>query len=179
MIDVLQRWAPRYARIAIAAAFLSAVAGRFGLWSGQFRWENFDRFIGRTAELNAWAPQFMMPVLAWSATIAETTLAVTLIVGVGTRWAAFGSAALLAWFATAMLVFTGLKPPLDYSVFSASACALLLALHEYRRATSRDSVLSLYSVMRRPQRMRAKEVRPVGADEYATPLMTASRKTLP
>jgi putative oxidoreductase len=83
LLDGLQRWAPRYARIAIAAAFLSAVAGRFGLWSGQIRWENFERFIARTAELNAWAPQFMMPVLAWSATIAETTLAVTLIAGVG------------------------------------------------------------------------------------------------
>ena len=43
-----------------------------------------------------------------------------------------GSAALLAWFGSAMLVYTGLKPPLAYSVFSASACALLLALYEHR-----------------------------------------------
>jgi uncharacterized membrane protein YphA (DoxX/SURF4 family) len=135
-MDGLRRWAPRYARIAIGAAFLSAVAGRFGLWSGQIRWESFERFIERTAELNAWAPRLLMPVLAWSATIAETTLAVALIAGIGVRWAAFGSAMLLAWFGTAMLVYTGLKPPLDYSVFSASACALLLALHEHRRATS-------------------------------------------
>ncbi len=138
LMDVLQRWAPRYARFALAAAFLSAVAGRFGLWTGRVGWESFERFIARTAELNAWAPRFLVPVLAWSATIAETTLAVALIAGVGVRWAAFGSAVLLAWFATAMLVYTGLKPPLDYSVFSASACALLLALHEHRRATSRD-----------------------------------------
>ena len=46
--------------------------------------------------------------------------------------------ALLAWFATAMLAYTGLKPPLDYSVFSASAAALLLALHEHRVAVSRQ-----------------------------------------
>jgi uncharacterized membrane protein YphA (DoxX/SURF4 family) len=139
LLDVLQRWAPRYARIAIAAAFLSAVAGRFGLWTGQVRWESFERFIGRTAELNAWAPRFLVPVLAWSATITETTLAVALIAGIGVRWAAFGSAVLLAWFATAMLVYTGLKPPLDYSVFSASACALLLALHEHRVTKARDA----------------------------------------
>jgi uncharacterized membrane protein YphA (DoxX/SURF4 family) len=143
-MDVWHRWAQRYARIAIAAAFLSAVAGRFGLWSGQVRWENFERFIERTAELNAWAPRFMMPVLAWSATIAETTLAVTLIAGVGVRWAAFGSATLLAWFGTAMLVYTGLKPPLDYSVFSASACALLLALHEHRGRTSRNGAAEVH-----------------------------------
>jgi uncharacterized membrane protein YphA (DoxX/SURF4 family) len=133
-IDVLQRWAPRYARFAIAAAFLSAVAGRFGLWTGQVRWESFERFIERTAELNQWVPRALVPVLAWSATITETTLAVTLLVGIGVRWAAFGSAMLLAWFATAMLVYTGPKPPLDYSVYSASACALLLALQEHRTA---------------------------------------------
>jgi len=138
-IEAWQRWAQRYARFALAGAFLSAVAGRFGLWTGQLHWDSFERFIERTAELNAWAPRFMMPALAWSATIAETTLAVTLVAGVGIRWAAFGSAALLAWFGTAMLVYTGPKPPLDYSVFSASACALLLALHEHRAAASRDA----------------------------------------
>jgi putative oxidoreductase len=102
------------------------------LWSGQLDWDAFDRFIERTAVLNAWAPPGLTPVLAWSATIAETTLAVLLLTGIAVRWAAFGSAALLAWFAMAMLVYTGPKPPLDYSVFSASAGALLLALHERR-----------------------------------------------
>jgi hypothetical protein len=88
----------------------------------------------------------MVPVLAWSATIAETTLAVTLIAGVGVRCAAFGSAVLLAWFATAMLVYTGLKPPLDNSVFSASACAAARVaraptgdLARQRRGGSRES----------------------------------------
>lgn len=131
----LERWATRFARFAIAAAFLSAVAGRFGLWSGQFSWGLSENFITRTAELNALSPQFLIPVLAWSSTVAETTFAVLLIAGIGVRWAAFGSAILLFWFGTAMLIYTGLKPPLDYSVFSASACALLLALHEHRAAS--------------------------------------------
>jgi uncharacterized membrane protein YphA (DoxX/SURF4 family) len=134
----LRYWAPRYARLALAAAFLSAVAGRFGLWTGQVRWESFDRFLARTAELNAWAPDFLVPILAWSATVAEAALGVTLIAGIGVRWAAFGSAALLAWFATAMLIYTGLKPPLDYSVYSASACALLLALNDQWSVPSHD-----------------------------------------
>lgn len=137
--DRLELWAARYARIAIAAAFLSAVAGRFGLWTGQFRWESFDRFIARTAALNAWAPSSVIPVLAWSATIAETALAVVLIAGIGIRWAALGSAALLAWFATAMVMADGLKSPLDYSVYSASACALLLALRIQAKPASRGS----------------------------------------
>lgn len=132
----LEHWAARFARFALAAAFLSAVAGRFGLWSGQPSWSLSENFIARTAELNGWSPQFLIPVLAWSSTIAETTFAVMLITGFGVRWAAFGSAILLFWFATAMLIYTGLKPPLDYSVYSASACALLLALYENRAATS-------------------------------------------
>lgn len=128
----VERWAVRYARVAIGAAFLSAVAGRFGLWTGEFQWENFGRFIERTAELNGYAPAALVPVLAWGATVLETTFGVALVLGLATRWVAFGSAVLLAWFATAMVVYTGIKAPLDYSVFSASAGALLLALVEDR-----------------------------------------------
>ncbi len=135
----LENWAARFARFALGAAFLSAVASRFGLWSGQFNWNLSENFIARTAELNAWSPSFLIPVLAWSSTLAETTLAVMLIGGIGVRWAAFGAAVLLFWFATAMLIYTGLKPPLDYSVYSASACALLLALHEHRAKWSQET----------------------------------------
>jgi putative oxidoreductase len=54
---------------------------------------------------------------------------------------ALGSAGLLAWFAVAMAVYDGVKAPLDYSVFSASAGALLLALAVNRagRASSASS----------------------------------------
>jgi putative oxidoreductase len=127
-----ERWAVRYARVAVAAAFLSAVAGRFGLWSGRLNWANFERFIQRTAELNPFAPPSVVPFLAWASTIVETSLAVALLSGVGLRWAALGSALLLAWFGTAMALTAGLKSPLDYSVFSGSAAALLLAIFESR-----------------------------------------------
>lgn len=127
-----QRWANRYARIAIGAAFLSAVAGRFGLWGGTVNWSNFERFIRRTAELNPLVPDPVIPLVAWAATLLETMLGLALIVGIRVRWAALGSAALLAWFAIAMAATAGLKSPLDYSVFSASAGALLLALAESR-----------------------------------------------
>jgi uncharacterized membrane protein YphA (DoxX/SURF4 family) len=129
------RWAARYARVAIGAAFLSAVAGRFGLWQGHLDWSAFGRFVSRTAELNPFVPPAVMPALAWTATIVETTLGVLLIAGLAVRWAAVGSAVLLAWFATAMALTAGLKSPLDYSVFSASAGALLLARFETRIRT--------------------------------------------
>jgi uncharacterized membrane protein YphA (DoxX/SURF4 family) len=127
-----ERWAARYARVALAAAFLSAVAGRFGLWGGHLDWTAFTRFIARTGELNAFMPPAAMPFLAWGATIAETTFAISLLAGFRLRWVALGSAVLLAWFGTAMAFADGPKAPLDYSVFSASAAALLLFLQQRR-----------------------------------------------
>jgi uncharacterized membrane protein YphA (DoxX/SURF4 family) len=132
----IEKWAIRYARVAIGVAFLSAVAGRFGLWNGALEWDRFGRFITRAGSLNAWAPAAFAPFFAWSATILVTTFGIALILGLATRWVALGSAGLLAWFALAMSVYDGPKAPLDYSVFSASAGALLLALAENRARRS-------------------------------------------
>jgi uncharacterized membrane protein YkgB len=60
------------------------------------------------------------------ATIAEVLIAVGLIAGFRLRWVALAAAVLLTTFATTMVVALGLKPPLDYSVFSAAAGAFLL-----------------------------------------------------
>lgn len=119
-----------YARFALAAAFLSAVASRFGLWDGTSFRERFAGFIEYTAEVNSFMPATTIPALAWAATIAELSLGVALLIGVRLRWVAFASAALLALFGTAMAISLGPKSPLDYSVFSASAGALLLGLTE-------------------------------------------------
>ena len=127
-----ERWAVLYARVAVGVAFLSAVAGRFGLWSGHLNWDNFTRFIARTGELNAFLPPSTFPILAWAATVAETSFGIALIAGIRVRWAAFGSALLLAWFGIAMALTAGPKSPLDYSVFSGSAAALLLAVRQKR-----------------------------------------------
>jgi uncharacterized membrane protein YphA (DoxX/SURF4 family) len=124
----LQRLGMLYARIALAAAFLSAVASRFGLWDGHFDWENFARFTRYTAEVNSFMPASTIPFLAWAATVAELSLGLALLVGVWRRWVALGASLLLLLFGTAMAISFGIKSPLDYSVFSASAGALLLAL---------------------------------------------------
>jgi uncharacterized membrane protein YphA (DoxX/SURF4 family) len=117
-----------YARLAIGGAFLSAVGARFGLWDGTLDLEHFPRFIQFTAQVNSFMPAVAIPFLAWAATIAELSLGLALIAGFHTRAAAFGAAILLALFGTAMAVSYGVKEPMDYSVFSASAGALLLAL---------------------------------------------------
>lgn len=120
-----RRLAAVYARLALGSAFLSAVAARFGLWDG--RPAPFAEFVRYTGETLEFLPAFTIPFFAVAATVAETTLGVLLIAGVRLRWTALASAVLLALFAVSMAVSFGPKSPLDYSVFSASAAACLLA----------------------------------------------------
>lgn len=121
-----------YARVALGAAFLSAVADRFGLWGKYGGWGNFANFEKYTAQVNSFMPSFIIPFLAWSATAAELLLGIALILGLLTRWVALGAAALLFIFGMAMAISFGIKSPLDYSVFSASAGALLLSFYSQK-----------------------------------------------
>lgn len=125
----LARWACGYARLALGAAFLSGIASRFGLYGGNAGYGNFDNFLKYTAQVNSFMPAVTIPFLGWAATVAELVLGVLLVTGLWPRWTAWASAALLLTFGLAMTVSFGIKEPLDYSVFSASAAAVLLALY--------------------------------------------------
>jgi putative oxidoreductase len=127
-----ERFGIPYARIALGAAFLSGIASRFGLYGKNVGYGNFASFMRYTAEVNSFMPAFTIPFLAWAATAAELFLGIALILGVWPRWVALGSALLLALFGTAMAISFGINSPLDYSVFSASAAAVLLALCQTR-----------------------------------------------
>ncbi|HTD62618.1 MAG TPA: DoxX family membrane protein [Gemmatimonadaceae bacterium] len=116
-----------YARIALGLAFLNGIAERFGLYGKDVGYGNYANFVKYTGQVNAFMPAWSIPSLAGAATVAELVLGVLLIAGVWKRWVALGSAALLAIFGTAMAISFGPWSPLDYSVFSASAAALLLA----------------------------------------------------
>ena len=69
-----------------------------------------------------------MALLAWIATIAEIVIAAGLLIGWKLRWFACASSVLLLIFGVTMMMAHGIKPPLDYSVFAASAASLLLAI---------------------------------------------------
>jgi putative oxidoreductase len=129
-----ERLAVLYLRIALGAAFLSAVADRFGLWGKYGGWGNFANFTRYVAQVNSFMPSFTIPFLAWAATAAEVTFGIALILGLWLRWTALGAAILLLLFGAAMAISFGIKSPLDYSVFSASAGALLLALFQNRNS---------------------------------------------
>lgn len=117
-----------FLRIALASGFLSAVAARFNLWGKKnSASEAWNSFISYTAEVNSFLPKTMIPTVAVLATVLETGLAILLLAGFKTNYAATGSGILLLLFALAMTGSCGIKEPLDYSVFAASAGAFLLA----------------------------------------------------
>jgi putative oxidoreductase len=128
-----------YARLALGASFLSGIADRFGLYSGRnVGYGNFDGFMQYTAKVNTFMPASTIPFLAWAATAAELSLGLALVLGMWLRWVALGSSALLVLFGTAMAISFGIKSPLDYSVFSASAAALLVAIYQVREPAARS-----------------------------------------
>ena len=79
------------------------------------------------AALNGFAPLFLITILAWAATIFEVIIAIGLLIGWHLRWFALSAGILLLLFAITMTLAFGIKVPLDYSVYSASAGAFLLA----------------------------------------------------
>ncbi len=122
----LERIAVLYARVALAAAFLSGIASRFGFYKDGYG--NFANFMRYTAEVNSFMPAYTITFLAWASTAGELFFGIALLLGIWTRWIAIGSAVLLALFGIAMAISFGIKSPLDYSVFSASSAALLLVV---------------------------------------------------
>jgi putative oxidoreductase len=138
-VQTIERLGILYARIALGAAFLSGIADRFGLyWGRNVGYGSFDGFLRYTAEVNSFMPPVTMPFLAWAATAAEFFLGTALILGVWPRWVAIGSALLLVVFGVAMAISFGIKSPLDHSVFSASAGAVLLALYQNRKSGAKQ-----------------------------------------
>jgi thiosulfate dehydrogenase [quinone] large subunit len=118
-----------FLRFAIAAAFLSAVADRFGMWNEKVSaWGNWKNFLAYTRVINPWIPDALIPALGFIATAAEIIFAVFLIIGFRTEFFARLSGFLLLLFALSMTFSVGIKPVFDYSVFSASAAAFALSI---------------------------------------------------
>lgn len=117
-----------FLRIALSAGFLSAVADRMGLWSkANSAWGNWDNFLAYTGKLMPWLSGPLLNVVAITATAAELILGLVLLVNFKTRLMAIASGILLLLFAIAMTFSLGIKAPLNYSVFAASAAAFALS----------------------------------------------------
>jgi putative oxidoreductase len=118
-------------RVALALTFLYSVADRFG-WVGppgaaNVSWGTFSRFTTYVGTLNWFLPHSAIAVLAWIDTSLEAFLALMLLAGLWLRAVSFVSGLLLLAFAIAIGVASGIGAPFQYSVFTASAAAFLLA----------------------------------------------------
>ena len=142
LFDGILKYSAVFLRLALGLGFLSAVADRFGLWGGPgehlVAWGDFKNFLDYTALLNPYLPTVMVPVIGWIVTIAEIALGASLILGYRVRETALISGTLLLCFAIGMTVGVGIKSPLDYSVFTASATAFFLSAHTDTSSANND-----------------------------------------
>ena len=116
-------------RLALASGFLSAVASRLSLWGSHS--SGWKSFLSYTGQVNSFLPQTMIPAVAVTSTILETTLGIMLLTGYKTSKASIATALLTLVFSAAMAYSSGIKEPLDYSVFAFSAGAFLLSTMPY------------------------------------------------
>ncbi|WP_109435203.1 MULTISPECIES: DoxX family protein [Aquimarina] len=118
-----------FIRVSIAIGFLSAVADRFGMWPKEkSAWGNWSSFIEYTKLLNPWIPENFINFTGIVATATEIILAIFLLIGFKTSLSGKLSGFLILIFGVAMTITTGIKAPLDYSVFSAAAAGFGLSL---------------------------------------------------
>ncbi|TRX38334.1 MauE/DoxX family redox-associated membrane protein [Flavobacterium restrictum] len=118
-----------FLRIALSAGFLSASADRLGMWPKELSaWGNWQNFVNYTKTLNPYAPDSLIPFLAFAATGLEIALGILLLTPFKTNWVAKASCGLLVLFALSMTLSGSIKAPLDYSVFSAAAGAFALSI---------------------------------------------------
>ncbi len=140
-------------RLALGLTFLYSVADRFG-WLGppgaaNVSWGTFARFTAYVGILNWYLPHAIISNLAWIETALELILGLALVAGLWLRLTATVSALLLLSFGVTMSLAGGIGAPFQYSVFTASAAALLLATGGSLRwgfLTGAESVLAMNRV---------------------------------
>lgn len=117
-------------RLSLAAAFLSAVADRFGWWApfGQGGWGSMGRFADYTHQLVPFASGWLLTTIVWAATLTEITLGIVLLIGWWPALVGAASCAVLSTFGIAMAASLGAEAPLSHSVFSAASAAAAYAI---------------------------------------------------
>ncbi|SHW59563.1 Uncharacterised protein [Mycobacteroides abscessus subsp. abscessus] len=117
-------------RVSLAAAFLSAVADRFGWWEpfGQGTWGNMASFAAYVNQMIPFVSGWPLTVIAWASTAAEVILGILLLIGWKPSLVGAVSCLLLITFGIAMALSLGAEVPLSYSVFTAASAAAAYAI---------------------------------------------------
>jgi hypothetical protein len=85
-------------------------------------------FADYVHQLVPFASGWLLTVIAWIATVTESTLAVLLLTGWRPKLVGAATCLVLITFGTAMAVSLGVESPLSYSVFSAASAAAAYAM---------------------------------------------------
>lgn len=118
-------------RCALGITFLTPVLDRLGILgpaaTGNIEWGNWENFINYTVTLMPYLDRSVTNVMAGIATASEFIIAVGLIIGFKTKYAAIGSCLLTFTFILFMATSVGIQKPINFGVFTASAASLLLS----------------------------------------------------
>lgn len=117
-------------RFALGITFLTPVLDRLGFLgapgTGNIEWGNWDNFIGYTSTLMPYLDRPATNLMGGIATGSEFLIAVCLIIGFKTRYAALGSCLITFTFILFMATSVGIQKPINFGVFTASAASFLL-----------------------------------------------------
>lgn len=120
-----------FLRLALGIGYLVPGLDRLGVWgkNGEpgISWGDWQHFVQYAREVMSFIPASLVTVFAVTATIAEISFGILLLLGKWTRLAALGSGILALLFALSMAISFGIVSPLSYSVFTVSAASFLLA----------------------------------------------------
>ena len=120
-----------FLRLALGIGYLVPGLDRLGVWgkNGEpgISWGDWQHFVQYAREVMSFMPASIVTVFAVTATIAEISFGILLLIGKWTRLAALGSGVLALLFALSMAISFGVVSPLSYSVFTVSAASFLLA----------------------------------------------------
>lgn len=118
-------------RLAIGVTYLVPVSDRLGILgpegTNNVEWGNWRNFIDYTTTLMPFWSRSMANIMGGIATVAEFTIAVLLVIGFKTKYAAIASCMLTLSFIFFMSISVGIQKPVNYGVFTACAASLLLS----------------------------------------------------
>lgn len=126
-----------FLRVALGIIFIMAVMDRFGLLgvpgANGVSWGDWKHFVDYTHTLVPFVSRPIANFLAVLATVAETTFAICLIIGLKIKQVALGAALLTLCFGLCMGIFVSIGAPFNYPVFVFSGSGLVLSgLNRYR-----------------------------------------------
>lgn len=118
-------------RCALGITFLVPVLDRLGFLgpsgTGNVEWGNWDNFISYTATLMPYFDRSFTSIMGGLATVGEFVVALLLIAGYKTKYAALGSCFITLVFILFMATSVGIQKPINFGVFTATTASFLLS----------------------------------------------------